>query len=1245
MFSRAKLKARPDDRYRLLEVIGEGGMGMVWKAFDRKLDTHVAVKTLLDTFDREAFDRFQGECKKLAGLPHHPNIIRIMDVGQIEQDGREKPFLVMPLLEGATLAQLLQRTSISQQRLELLLSKKSALAGFLSSPEERLSASRIVEIICQVCKGLQVAHEEGIIHRDIKPSNIFVLSDFSVQIIDFGVARWANANSSTVGWKGTLPYMSPEQVQFKPLTTASDIFSLGVVCYEALVGDLPFGGKDTTEVAERIVHHTPRVPHEVAPVKLPISQAVFKALAKQSDNRYLTAAAFADHLSTALALGDAELFPLPRPRLTLAADYHAKGNDEAALKLIETLSTEGISHPEISELRERIDSSLRRKRIEEGIAAGRSLMEIREYDQAARELKRLLAEDPGNPTALAILKDIDTRRTDDDVEELLRQTRRHMDEYDLDAARKALERVRKRRPREPRLSQFLAELDRIKAEYEELLGERQRLYDAVRSAFERRDISAARSSIQKLAALDDEHPDVPNPKAAEFRSLRSQVEMEQQAIEAALAEANWLVSDKRLLEALEICSAQIAKYPANEHFLHLQFQIEELHRQAVADAIRETEALLRAEPDLLKQEKLLESRTQQFPGESHFKLGLERTKKLRAAVEEIASRARAYEGEKAFQEAQQEWQKLRTVYPQYPGLDTELERVATRRTDQIKRQRKEKLAQQVHRHIDHREYRDALDVLAAGLKEFPEDPELTALNAVALSGIKTIEEADALLRQGSELCANGNFEDGLSALRKAYSLDRMASAVASGLVEALLAHAHAAETADQPCVAEASLREALTVDPDNSSARHHLDLLLERRHDESISACMAESLHRESIPDLQGALEVIERGIQDYGASPRLMERRETLHKKLGTTPGPLPNQYPAGVETAVAPADLADEVADAGAGGPANDTWSDVQPAGEGAAAQVGYKTITLEETSPSERDAPRPMSAVRKSSRMPLIWAACGVLLAVGVIAYFLLQPIPVQPAVGVAVVHAETSPLLKEPRPNADSWMALRKRQRVNILERLVSDRPFIRAQFVSPSKVSRPGYLRTADLGEWFSQDIAFSRDVVRLSRPGEGASEDDSLRYAEALIEFARRFPKTPQADQASLEAAQIYLEIASERKKAGKARAEWEPLIAKAEAALASVSEAQNEQVALVRHDIEELRQTDLPQAPPSPEVIERERRLLQMYQKAAVLYDGGANDEDVESILNEILRIDPNYDKALRIKDQIVRAKKIFKK
>src|SRR5436190_18637221 len=113
MFSfRRKTSYTSDSRYRRLEKVGEGGMGAVWKALDTRLNTNVAVKTLLHNFDKNAVDMFQKECSKLAALPHHPNIIRIMDVGSIEEDGKHIPFFVMPFLEGVTLAELLNRRSI-----------------------------------------------------------------------------------------------------------------------------------------------------------------------------------------------------------------------------------------------------------------------------------------------------------------------------------------------------------------------------------------------------------------------------------------------------------------------------------------------------------------------------------------------------------------------------------------------------------------------------------------------------------------------------------------------------------------------------------------------------------------------------------------------------------------------------------------------------------------------------------------------------------------------------------------------------------------------------------------------------------------------------------------------------------------------------------------------------------------------------------------------------------------------------
>jgi serine/threonine protein kinase len=214
-------------RYEVKEVIARGGMGVVYKAYDKVMKRPVALKTILDLTDSKALKLFQKECQDLASLIH-PNIVEIFDVGQLEDEGGAKPYLVMPLLPGVTLDKLIRASS------------------------SRLTVKRCIDIFCQTCRGLQAAHERGLIHRDLKPSNIFVMEDDSVKIIDFGVAHRLDT-SQTIGRKGTLIYMSPEQIAMRPLMPASDIFSLSVVCYESLTLRRPFERATESEVAEAIL--------------------------------------------------------------------------------------------------------------------------------------------------------------------------------------------------------------------------------------------------------------------------------------------------------------------------------------------------------------------------------------------------------------------------------------------------------------------------------------------------------------------------------------------------------------------------------------------------------------------------------------------------------------------------------------------------------------------------------------------------------------------------------------------------------------------------------------------------------------------------------------------------------------------------------------------------------------------------------------------------------------------------------
>src|SRR5262245_52528695 len=282
-------------RYEIKSKIGEGGMGVVFRAYDPPpMDRDVAIKTLPQFADRLALDLFYKECNVLKSISH-PNIVEIFDIGEFEDAGVRKPFFVMPLLHGQTLDEIIR------------------------TAPHRLTVDRVIDIISQVCRGLQAAHERGLVHRDIKPSNLFIIGDDAVKIIDFGVAQAVDMRSRSGSMsKGTLLYMAPEQVMNKPVSPQSDIFSLGVVCYEALTRRHPFRGAAQEEIVDAILRVNPPPASVINDaVSQLMSRVVHKAMAKQPLNRYDNAKEFGDLLQRAAHNAPIEIFDPARlqPRI------------------------------------------------------------------------------------------------------------------------------------------------------------------------------------------------------------------------------------------------------------------------------------------------------------------------------------------------------------------------------------------------------------------------------------------------------------------------------------------------------------------------------------------------------------------------------------------------------------------------------------------------------------------------------------------------------------------------------------------------------------------------------------------------------------------------------------------------------------------------------------------------------------------------------------------------------------------
>jgi serine/threonine protein kinase len=276
------------DRYSVFERVGAGGMAEVYRAHDELLGRDVAIKVLSERFARDSsfVERFRREAQSAANL-NHPQIVSLYDYGS---DG-DAYFIVMEFIDGTSLADIIHR-------------------------EAPLLPERAAEIALDVAKALDRAHSAGIVHRDIKPGNILITKDGHTKVTDFGIARAAHGDNEQTMTQtgmviGTAAYLSPEQAQGQPVDGRSDLYSLGVVLYEMLVGHAPFAGDTPLAIAYKHVRETAAPPSSLNPdVPGALDAIVMKALAKNRDNRYQSAVEFEQDLQRFLSGQQVHATPL-----------------------------------------------------------------------------------------------------------------------------------------------------------------------------------------------------------------------------------------------------------------------------------------------------------------------------------------------------------------------------------------------------------------------------------------------------------------------------------------------------------------------------------------------------------------------------------------------------------------------------------------------------------------------------------------------------------------------------------------------------------------------------------------------------------------------------------------------------------------------------------------------------------------------------------------------------------------------
>ncbi|HEX4808410.1 MAG TPA: protein kinase [Bryobacteraceae bacterium] len=844
-------------RYEIRAVLGQGGMGVVYHAYDTLMRRDVALKTLRDVPSNTFLDLFSRECSVLAGMVH-PNVVEVFDMGEFEEDGVAKPYFVMPLLPGSTLHDLIYPDGIP------------------------LSATRCVDIISQACRGLQAAHERELLHRDIKPRNIFVMRDDAVKVIDFGVAHLIGGNST--GIRGTPQYMSPEQINFKQLDNRSDIFSLAVVCYEALTGSHPFLRREDRrdsdmDIVEAITTYIPPLASDLNPaVNRPVAQVVAKAMAKDVWNRFETASAFAEALQKALRNENPGANSVViRTRLERARRCFEQNDLQFASEIVSQLEAEGHSGAEIVEFRRELDQAVQRARTDRLMTAANRCFADEEYTLALRKIQEVLEIDAANSTALALKKRIQNLLTEQKIGELLKLAAEHLERSAFTNARQAVQDALKLRPSDTRARQFLSEVDSRQKDVLRQRQDQERLYQAAQAAFFAGKIELAIENLDQLERLTSQSSDI-RERAEDYKELYRRVRVERDALKTALAQAHNLL-DHDLVAAQRICDRYLAKYSEQPDFVALSKEIAKRLEEA-AEAFRKTIASrVESEDSLDLRLRILEDALKSYPKDDYFLREIQNVRSMARTVAAVAEKARALERQGDFLGAISEWDNLRAIHSRFPGLSDEVARAR----NLFQKQRSERKADLLNR-IENAFANATQDTVGKLLeeaeREFPSDGEIAAVRLRREKQLERAAKVESLLDQARRATKERLFQDAVQALAEAGELSGEVASLKRSVFQASLNQAEAV-AGDDWRTAKTILELTAKLDTELSVPARFWEDVLRRERDEDVVNALRVADAAQTADDLLQARVILQQGLEKHAKEPRLQAKLGLLEKAI----------------------------------------------------------------------------------------------------------------------------------------------------------------------------------------------------------------------------------------------------------------------------------------------------------------------------------------------------------------------------